>query len=72
VTRPAGPDPNSSAAELHVIADSLDRQRDRVAALAEPYLGTDRDDVVTTIHEAERQLHIAIRSLRRAIKTLER
>lgn len=72
MTRAAGPDPTSSAAELHVIADSLDRLRDRVAALAEPYLGTDREDVITTVHEAERQLHIAVRSVRRAIKTLER
>ena len=72
MTRPDGPDPASSATELRVIIDSLDRQRDRVAAIAEPYLGTDREDVITTVHEAERQLHIAIRSLRRAIKTLER
>ena len=72
VTHTAGPNPASAAAELHVIADTIDRQRDRVAALAEPYLGTEREDVVTTVHEAERQLHIAARALRRAIKTLER
>ena len=50
MTRPAGPDPNSSAAELHVIADSLDRQRDRVAALAEPYLGTDQQHQGLLLH----------------------
>lgn len=71
MTRSAGPEPSSAAAELHVIADTVDRQRDRVAAIAEPYLGTDREDVVTTVHEAERQLQIATRALRRAIKTLE-
>lgn len=70
--RPAGPDPTSATAELHVIADTIDRQRDRVASLAEPFLGTEREDVVTTMHEAERQLLIACRALRRAIKTLER
>ena len=72
MTRTAGPDPTSASAELHVIADTIDRQRDRVAAIAEPFLGTEREDVVTTVHEAERQLNIAVRSLRRAIKTLER
>jgi hypothetical protein len=56
---------------LHVIADTIDRQRDRVGGLAEPFLGTEREDVVATVHEAERQLHIAARALRRAIKTLE-
>lgn len=72
MTRTPGPDPTSAAAELHVIADTIDRQRDRVAGIAEPFLGTERDDVVATVHEAERQLQIAVRSLRRAIKTLER
>jgi hypothetical protein len=67
-----GPDPASATAELHVIVDTLERQRDRVAAAAEPFLGTEREDVVTSVHEAERQLRIAIRTLQRAIKTLER
>jgi hypothetical protein len=59
-------------AELSVIADLIERQRDRVTAIAEPFLGTDREDVVTTVHEAERQLLMASRALNRAIKTLER
>ena len=63
-------DPVSAANELHVIADTIERQRERVAAVAEPFLGTERDDIVTTVHEAERQLLMAIRALRRAIKTL--
>ena len=71
-SRPAGPSPSSTSAELQVIADTIDRQRDRVAGLAEPFLGTEREDVVATVHEAERQLLIASRALRRAIKTLER
>ncbi len=72
MSRTPGPDPTSAAAELHVIADTVDRQRDRVGGLAEPFLGTEREDVVATVHEAERQLHIAARAIRRAIKTLER
>jgi hypothetical protein len=64
------PDPSSAATELHVIADTIDRQRARVGAIAEPFLGTERDDIVTTVHEAERQLLMASRALRRAIKTL--
>ena len=72
MSRFVAPDPSSANAELQVIADTIDRQRDRVAAIAEPFLGTEREDVVAMVHEAERQLHIAIRALRRAIKTLER
>jgi hypothetical protein len=53
-----------------VIADTISRQRERVGAIAEPFLGTDRDDVVATVHEAERQLLMATRALQRAIKTL--
>ena len=57
------------AAELHVIADQVDRMRERVGSLAEPFLGTDREDLVSAIHEAERQLRMAERSLQRALKT---
>ena len=66
------PDAASTAAELRVVADTIERHRERVAALAVPYLGTDREDVVVAIHEAERQLLIAGRTLRRSIKTLEK
>ena len=68
----SSPDPRSTQTELRVIEDTIERQRDRVAALAEPYLGTEREDVITTVHEAERQLLLATRALRRAIKTLDR
>jgi hypothetical protein len=64
------PDTTSAANELHVIVDTIERQRERVASVAEPFLGTEREDVVTTVHEAERQLLMAVRALRRAIKTL--
>ncbi len=62
----------SAAAELSVMADTIERHRERVAALATPFLGTERDDVITAIHEAERQLLIAARALRRGVKSLER
>jgi hypothetical protein len=58
----------STAAELAAIADNVAQYRSRVAGLAEPWIGTDRDDVVTAIHEAERQLRNAERTLIRAIK----
>lgn len=65
------PDPLAAATGLRVIADSVEHQRDRVAGIAEPFLGTEREDVVTMVHEAERQLLLAVRALRRAIKTIE-
>lgn len=68
---PDTPDLSRVAAELHVIVDSIERQRERVGALAHPFLGTDREDVVSTVHEAERQLLMAGRALRRALRTLE-
>jgi hypothetical protein len=66
------PEPSNARAELSVIADLIDRNCQQVGALAEPFLGTEREDIVAVIHEAERQLVIAGRTLRRAIKTLER
>ena len=65
------PDTSSASAELQVVADAVERQRDRVAAAAEPFLGTEREDVVSAIHEAERQLRIAARALHRAVRTLD-
>ena len=59
----------STAQELATIADNIGQYRSRVAALAEAHLGTDRDDFVSAIHEAERQIRIAERGLLRAIKT---
>ena len=66
---PESPSTTAVAAELHVIADQADRLRERVGSLAEPFLGTDREDLVSAIHEAERQLRMAERSLQRALKT---
>jgi len=61
----------STAAELAAIADNVAQYRIRVAGLAEPWVGSERDDVVSAIHEAERQLRSAERSLTRAIKTCD-
>lgn len=54
-----------------MLLDTIERQRDRVAGIAEPFLGTERDDIVSAIHEAERQLAMATRALRRALKTVD-
>ena len=58
----------STAVELSTIAESVGRSRSRIAALAEPWMGTERDDLVTVIHEAERQLRVAERTLLRAAR----
>lgn len=65
------PNPDSTATEIDVITDLVDRQRARVASLAEPFIGTERDDVMSAIYEAERQLMVAVRALRRAGRTLD-
>lgn len=70
--RTSGANPATAAAELHVITDNIERQRERVAAIAAPFLGSSREDIVTTVLEAERQLLITARALRRAIKSIER
>ncbi len=59
----------STAVELSTIADNVGQFRSRVADLAEPFVGSERDDLVTAIHEAERQLRNAERSLLRAART---
>jgi len=64
------PDTSVLAAELHVVADQTDGLRARVGALAEPFLGTDREDVVAAVIEAERQLRMAARALQRALRTV--
>jgi hypothetical protein len=61
----------STAAELAAIADNVAQYRSRVGRLAEPWIGTDRDDIVSAVHEAERQLRNAERTLNRAIKTCD-
>ena len=57
-----------TSSELSTIADNIGRYRERVAGLAEPFVGTERDDIVGAIYEAERQLRSAERTLQRAIR----
>ncbi|MET0663440.1 MAG: hypothetical protein ABWZ42_09940 [Ilumatobacteraceae bacterium] len=67
-TQPSAAAIESTATELAVIADSIGDYRARVAGLATPFVGTTRDDLVTAIHEAERQLRNAERGLIRAAR----
>lgn len=66
------PDPASTAAELAAVTDTVQRSRERVASLAEPFLGSEREDIITAVYEAERQLLGAERALQRALKTVGR
>ena len=65
------PSAESTATQLATFADTLADYRRRVADLAEPFIGSERDDLVTAIHEAERQLRNAERSLVRAARAAE-
>lgn len=60
----------STAAELAAITDHVAQYRSRVGSLAEPWIGTEREDVVTALHEAERQLRNAERTLQRALRAI--
>lgn len=64
------PDPSSAVAELSAVTDTIERSRERVAQLAEPYLGSEREDVVSAVYEAERALMGAERALQRALKVV--
>lgn len=64
------PDPGATAAELGAVTDTVERSRSRVGQLAEPYLGGEREDVISAIYEAERALLGAERALHRALKLL--
>jgi cob(I)alamin adenosyltransferase len=59
---------DSTAAELASIADNVDQYRRRVGDLAERFAGSDREDLVAAIHEAERLLRSAERGLNRALR----
>ena len=62
----------STAAELAVAADHVERYRERVASLVTPLQGGDHDDVVAAMYEAERALRSASRSLDRAVRLLDK
>ena len=63
-TRDAG----TTAAELSAAAEAIAAYQRRVSDLALPHVGTERDDLVTAIYEAERSLRTAERLLQRAVK----
>jgi len=58
----------SLRAELSSIGGTVDDLRQRVAGLATPLGGTDRDDLIAAIYEAERGLQAASRHLERAAR----
>jgi hypothetical protein len=58
----------ATAAELSAAAEAIGSYQRRVAALAGPHLGTEREDLVAAIYEAERALRTAERTLQRALK----
>jgi hypothetical protein len=62
------PSTATTAAELSAAAEAIATYQRRVAALAGPHLGTDREDLVAAIYEAERSLRTCERLLQRAVK----
>ena len=67
---PALDDALSSAnAELQALIESVGRVKERVARLAQPFLGTEREDVVSAVYESERLLRSAERALERAARS---
>jgi hypothetical protein len=63
---------SSTAAELAAASEAVERYRQRVADLATPHLGTEREDLLSAIFEAERSLRTAQRLLTRAAKVAQR
>jgi len=61
----------TAAAELAAAADIVGTYRRRVADLVGPHLGSNHEDVVAAIYEAERALRTAERMLQRAHKIAE-
>jgi len=67
---PALDDALSSAnAELQALIESVGRAKERVVRLAQPFLGTEREDVVSAVYESERLLRSAERALERAARS---
>lgn len=58
----------ATAAELSAAAEAVAGYQRRVASLAGPHLGTEREDLVAAIYEAERALRTTERLLQRAVK----
>jgi hypothetical protein len=58
----------STEAELSAAAEAIGTYERRVAGLAGLFLGTEREDLIAAIYEAERALRTAERALQRAVK----
>jgi hypothetical protein len=58
----------ATMAELSAAAEAVAGYQRRVGALAGPHLGSEREDLVAAIYEAERALRTAERLLLRAVK----
>jgi hypothetical protein len=63
---------SSDAAALSSASSMLDELVARVTEVAGRYADTDREDVVHQLHEVERALRIAGRSLDNAVRTISR
>ncbi len=61
----------TTAAELASISDAVERSRQRISALAGPYVGTEREDIAAAIYEVERSLLAVQRALQRASRAVE-
>ncbi|MDQ3737789.1 MAG: hypothetical protein M3337_01300 [Actinomycetota bacterium] len=59
------------AAELASLTDAVERCRQRVSGLTEPYLGTRHDDILAALYEVERGLLGTERALRRAARLVD-
>ena len=60
----------ADAAELSSLATTLTELEHRLGALGEAFEGTDHDDVVAALFEAERTIRAATRSVERARQAL--
>jgi hypothetical protein len=58
----------ATAAELSAATEAISSYRRRVADLAGRHLGSEREDLVAAIYEAERGLRTVERLLQRAVK----
>ncbi|HEX9260666.1 MAG TPA: hypothetical protein VF855_14090 [Acidimicrobiales bacterium] len=60
----------SDAVALSSIATSLSDLHDRVVVIAGHYEGTNRDDLLGTLYEAERQMRASLRAVERGARLL--
>ena len=61
---------SSDTATMMSLSTQLNECESRLSQLASSYDGTDRDDLIAALHEAERQVRSAAREVRRAQRLL--